>query len=76
MPDFADFFQEQAEASAHVQFVYDLTAGRVVFINAAYEQVFQGTQGLVNAELPDLLQRLHPDDRAYLTHYWARWVQG
>ena len=76
MPNFADFFQEQAEASAHVQFVYDLTAGRVVFINAAYEQVFQGTQGLVNAELPDLLQRLHPDDRAYLTHYWARWVQG
>ena len=76
MPDFADFFQEQAEASAHVQFVYDLTAGRVVFINAAYEQVFQGTQGLVNAELPDLLQRLHPDDRAYLAHYWARWVQG
>jgi len=76
MPDFADFFQDQAEASAHVQFVYDLTAGRVVFINAAYEQVFQGTQGLVNAELPDLLQRLHPDDQAYLAHYWARWVQG
>ncbi len=76
MPDFAEFFQDQAEASAHVQFVYDLTAGRLVFINAAYEQVFQGTRGLVNAELPDLLQRLHPDDQAYLAHYWARWVQG
>jgi len=76
MPDLANFFQDQAEASAHVQFVYDLTAGHVVFINAAYEQVFQGTCGLVNAELPDLLQRLHPDDRAYLAHYWARWQQG
>ena len=76
MADFADFFLDQAEASAHVQFVYDLAAGHVVFINAAYEQVFQGTQSLVNAELPDLLQRLHPDDRAYLAHYWARWVQG
>ncbi|TGE17396.1 PAS domain-containing sensor histidine kinase [Hymenobacter elongatus] len=76
MPAFADFFQNQAEASAHVQFVYDLAAGHVVFINAAYEQVFQGIRELVNAELPDLLQRLHPDDQAYLAHYWARWVQG
>ena len=76
MVDFADLFLDQAEASTHVQFVYDLAAGRIVFINAAYEQVFQGTRGLVNAELPDLLQRLHPDDQAYLAHYWARWVQG
>ena len=76
MVDFADLFLDQAEASTHVQFVYDLAEGRIVFINAAYEQVFQGTRGLVNAELPDLLQRLHPDDQAYLAHYWARWVQG
>lgn len=76
MNDFANFFQDQAKASAHVQFVYDLAADRLIFINAAYEQVFGGTCGLVNAELPDLLQRLHPDDRAYLAHYWARWQQG
>ena len=76
MADLTDFFENQAKASPHVQFVYDLAAGRVVFINAAYEQVFQGVRGLVNAELPDLLQRLHPDDQAYLAHYWARWVQG
>ena len=76
MVDFPDFFQDQAEASAHVQFVYEMAAGRVVFVNAAYEQVFQGIRSLVNAELPDLLQRLHPDDRAYLAHYWALWKQG
>jgi len=76
MADFADFFQDQAEASAHVQFIYDLTAGRVIFVNAAYERVFQGTKAWVNAELPGLLQRLHPDDQAYLAHYWARWQQG
>lgn len=76
MADVVDFFLDQAEASSHVQFVYDLAAGRIVFINAAYEQVFQGTCGLVNAELPGLLQRLHPDDRAYLAHYWVRWQQG
>ena len=74
--DLAAFFLGQAEASAHVQFVYDLAAGRVVFINAAYEEVFQGTSSRVNAELPGLLQRLHPDDQAYLARYWARWQQG
>lgn len=76
MAEFVDFFLDQAEASSHVHFVYSLAAGRIVFINAAYEQVFQGTCALVNAELPGLLQRLHPDDRAYLVHYWARWQQG
>ena len=76
MSDFATFFLEQAKANAHVQFVYDFTAGRVVFVNAAYERVFSGIRGLVNAELPDLIGRLHPDDRAYLAHYWAKWVQG
>ena len=76
MPDFASFFLSQAKTSPHVKFVYDLTVGRVVFVNAAYGRVFPGTQALVNEELPGLLARLHPDDRAYLAHYWARWVQN
>jgi two-component system sensor histidine kinase VicK len=74
MTDFADFFRSQAEASAHVQFVYDLTAGRVAFVNAAYARVLRCPPGQVNADLPTLLARLHPDDRAYLAHYWARWT--
>ena len=76
MSEFAAFFLDQAEASTHVQFVYDLTAGRIVFVNAAYQTVLHGTLHGVNAELPALLQRLHPDDLAYLAHYWAKWVQN
>ena len=76
MSDFAKFFLDQVDASAHVHFVYDFTAGRVVFINVAYNRVFQGTEALVNEELPGLLAHLHPDDRAYLAHYWALWVQN
>ena len=76
MSDFANFFFSQAEANPHVQFVYDLAAGRVVFVNAAYERVLHGSRGQVNEELPAMLQRLHPDDRAYLAHYWKKWVQG
>ena len=76
MTDFATFFLEQAEASPHVQFVYDLEACRVVFVNAAYQTVLHGSLNGVNAELPALLQRLHPDDLAYIAHYWARWVQN
>ena len=72
MPDFADFFLIQAAASTHVQFVYDLTAGRVAFVNAAYERVLHRSAPLVNADLSDLLAQLHPDDRAYLAHYWGR----
>ena len=76
MPDFADFFLVQAAASTHVQFVYDLTAGRVAFVNAAYERVLHRAPPLVNADLPALLAQLHPDDRAYLAHFWGQWVRN
>ncbi|OGX81445.1 hypothetical protein BEN47_05720 [Hymenobacter lapidarius] len=76
MLDFAALFLAQANASAQVQFVYDIAAGRVIFVNHAYEQVLLGTDASVNAELPALLARVHPDDRGYLAEHWARWVRG
>jgi two-component system, OmpR family, sensor histidine kinase VicK len=76
MPDFPAFFMEQAEASTHIQFVYDVAAARVVYINAAYEKVLHGKRALVNAELPELLAHLHPDDLSYLKHYWSIWKEG
>jgi two-component system sensor histidine kinase VicK len=76
MSDFAALLLEQAEASPHVQFVYDAATARVVFVNPAYEHVLGGTREQVNEELPALLARLHPDDRAYLAQYWELLVQG
>ena len=75
MSELPAFFMEQAEAGLHIQFVYDVPAGRVVFVNTAYVQVLGGTRAHVNEELPALLARLLPDDRAYLTHYWRLWVR-
>lgn len=76
MPDFTTFFLDQVIASAQINFIYDPLVQRVLFVNAAYERVLGGTMAQVNAELPALLQRLHPDDLASLTHYWALWVNG
>lgn len=76
MADLPAFFAAQVEAWSHVQFVYDVTKGKVIFVNAAYEQVLGGTQGGVNAELPALFARLHSDDRKYLSHSWELWAQG
>lgn len=76
MLDFASLFLAQVNASTQVQFVYDIAADRVIFVNQAYEQVLFGTDAGVNAELPALLARIHPDDRGYLAEHWARWVQG
>lgn len=76
MSDLAALFQEQAKANVHVQFVYDVAAGRIVFINQAYEQMLQGTCAGINEELPGLLDRLHPDDREFLTHCWRLWTRG
>ncbi|MDQ2771284.1 MAG: ATP-binding protein [Bacteroidota bacterium] len=76
MPDYTVLFARQAVASAHVQFVYDLAAGQAVFVNEAYRHVLHGNPDAVNAELPALLARLHPDDRPRLAEYWAQWGQG
>ncbi|MBD2716274.1 hypothetical protein KBK19_14640 [Microvirga sp. STR05] len=76
MLDFPSLFMAQAQASTQVHFVYDIAAGQVVFVNAAYEQVLFGTNAGVNAELPALLARIHPDDQAYLAEHWARWMRG
>jgi two-component system sensor histidine kinase VicK len=76
MSELSAFFMKQAEAGLHMQFVYDVPAGRVVFINAVYQAVLGGTPAEVNAELPALLARLHPDDRQFLARYWKMWVRG
>lgn len=74
--DSAAFFTHHAETSSHIYFVYDIAAGRVIFVNTAYEQVLHGTCAGVNDELPALLARLHPDDRAFLAVYWRLWTRG
>ena len=76
MSDFAALLWEQAEASPHVHFVYDVAAARVVFVNSAYEAELGGHREAVNEELPALLDRLHPDDQAYLAQYWKLLVRG
>jgi two-component system sensor histidine kinase VicK len=76
MTDFAAVFLGQAEASAHVQFIYDVAAGRVAYVNPAYETLLGGRRDHVNDELPGLLARLHPDDHAYLAHCWQLWLRG
>ena len=76
MSELSAFFMEQAEAGLHIQFVYDVPASRIVFVNAAYARVLGGRTDQVNEELPALLARLHPDDRIYLAAYWRLWVRG
>lgn len=43
MSELPAFFMEQAAAGAHIQFVYDGVAGRVGFINQAYQTVLGGS---------------------------------
>ncbi len=51
MPDHTIQFQHLIEEIPSVFFVYDLTSQRVTYVNAAYEQVLQGTCTQVNEEL-------------------------
>ena len=75
MVDLAAFLVAQADASTHVQFVYNVTSGEVAYVCPAYEDVFGGQVNEATAELPGLLARIHPDDREYLANYWRLWVQ-
>jgi two-component system sensor histidine kinase VicK len=72
----AEYLLGQAQTGPHIQFVYDLTTRRVVFVSAAYEQILQGNCDRVNEELPALLQRLHPDELPVLTRLWRLFEKG
>lgn len=76
MPDPAALFLDQAAHSPHVQFIYEVQAQRVVFINAAYETLLGGQCAQVNEELAALLARLPPEDLPLLQRYWQRWQKG
>ena len=76
MVDPAALFLDQVEQSPQVQFIYDVGARQVVFVNAAYESVLRGHRAQVNAELPALLARLPPDELPLLQRYWRLWQSG
>ena len=76
MPNPADFFLSQAEASSQIYFIYNLNNQRVEYVNAAYERVLHGNSAQVNDELPALLAHLPPDDLPWLRRCWQLWVQG
>ena len=76
MPDYTALFVRQARASAHVHFVYEVAADRLVFVNDAYRAVLHGEPDQANTDLPALLARLHPDDRPHLADYWTQWGRG
>jgi two-component system sensor histidine kinase VicK len=76
MPDHVVQFQHLIEELPSVFFVYDLTSRRVAYVNSAYERMWNGHREQVNEELPDLLVRLHPDDRDYAADCFARLSQG
>ncbi|UOQ65985.1 PAS domain-containing sensor histidine kinase [Hymenobacter volaticus] len=76
MPDHVVQFQHLIEELPSVFFVYDLASQRVTYVNPAYERMWNGHREQVNEELPDLLARLHPDDRDYAADCFARLSQG
>ena len=72
------FLEGFVQASAHVFFAYDPTIEQVLYLNAAATAVLDLRPELAEAtaQLPDLLARLHPDDRPYLAALWPRWQAG
>ncbi|WP_133271308.1 PAS domain-containing protein [Hymenobacter radiodurans] len=70
------FFHDFVENIHQVFFVYDPATNQVTFVNAAYERLLGGNRARVNEELPQLIDRLHPDDRPYLANCWRRWQRG
>jgi two-component system sensor histidine kinase VicK len=72
----ASFFESFLREAPHVFFVYHVGEQRVTYVNPAYERVLQGHCARVNAELPALLARIHPDDQNHAADCWQRWLAG
>ena len=65
------------EKSQQTFFVYSVSAGRVLYVSAAYELLFAGARcDAVNEDLPRLFGLLPADDRAYARECFGRLAAG
>jgi len=65
------------EGSQQVSFVYSASSQQVLFVSAAYENLFApARREQLNADLPQLLSRIHPDDADYCADCYERLLRG
>ena len=73
----ADLFQHLLESSPQTSFVYNVSAGHLQYVSAAYEQLFPGLQRAnAHADLPLLLSYLPTDDQAYAYQCFGQLATG
>ena len=72
-----ELFQHLLEGSPLTTFVYGVTARRLLYVSAAYEQLFPGARREeADADLPRLLSYLPADDQAYALHCLGQLATG
>ncbi|MDQ2772733.1 MAG: ATP-binding protein [Bacteroidota bacterium] len=73
----ARLLRELLDRNPQTFFLYDATAGRVLFVSAAYEKLFPGfARASATADLPRLLALLPPEDQDYARHCLRELVAG
>jgi two-component system sensor histidine kinase VicK len=72
-----NFLQQVLDVSPQTFFVYDADAGQVLFVSAAYEQLFPGLRREdATADLPRLLAHLPAEDQQYARHCLSELIAG
>ncbi len=70
-PDLA-VFQQIGDQHTDVYFVFDLEAGRFVYLNEAFESVWKRKVEEVTANPALLLETVHPEDRTFMEGNYAK----
>ncbi len=74
-PPSGRLLRELLDRNPQTYFVYDATAGQVLFVSAAYDALFPGyARASVTADLPRLLALLPPEDQQYARHCFRELV--
>jgi len=73
----ADLLQKALDVNPQTFFIYDADASRVLFVSAAYEQLFPDLRRAdATADLPRLLSYLPTDDQQYALHCLGELIAG
>ncbi|MDB5269352.1 MAG: hypothetical protein JWP58_2392 [Hymenobacter sp.] len=73
----ADIFQHLLDSNPQTFFAYDIAAGQVCYVSAAYEALFPGfRRESVDADLLQLLSFLPAEDQAYARHCLGQLAAG
>ena len=71
-----NYFRELSDSTSKIIFAYHVEGKRFIFLNRRFEQMWKRPIESIQANIPALLETVHPDDRDFLKNCYQQMLKG